>query len=124
LLRVTANNGKVELSMAGEKLAARAIATMANGIRLIIAAHGLQLDQLDAVVAHGGNGRMPRLLARELGLPAEKVQCTTAETGNLGSASLLVAWAAHTPQPGGPVVWTAVGAGLTWGVALTGDIVA
>ena len=44
----------------------------------------------------------------------------TAHTGNLGSASLPAAWAARPAPADGPVVWTAVGAGLTWGAALFG----
>ncbi len=38
----------------------------------------------------------------------------------LGSASLLVAWAARAPPQPAPVVRTAVGAGLTWSTVLTG----
>ena len=53
-------------------------------------------------------------------VPPERVWSTTAETGNLGSASLPVAWASHPSPPTGPVIWTAVGAGLTWGAALLG----
>ena len=44
------------------------------------------------VVVHGGNGRLPLLVARQLGLPAERVWSETASTGNLGSASLPVAY--------------------------------
>jgi 3-oxoacyl-[acyl-carrier-protein] synthase III len=62
-------------------------------------------------------GRLPALLARQLGLGVDRVWSETAHTGNLGSASLPVAWAAH-PPPQGPVAWTAVGAGLQWGAAL------
>jgi 3-oxoacyl-[acyl-carrier-protein] synthase III len=63
---------------------------------------------------------MPGLLARKLGLPPERVWSETPRTGNLGSASLPVAWASHPPQREGPAIWTAVGAGLTWGAAMVG----
>jgi 3-oxoacyl-[acyl-carrier-protein] synthase III len=72
------------------------------------------------VVAHGGNGRMPALLARQLSLPPDRVWSETPRTGNLGSASVPVAWAAHAPRPRGRVAWTAVGAGLTWAAAILG----
>jgi hypothetical protein len=39
--------------------------------------------------------------------------------GNIGSASLPVAWASHQACEPGYVAWTAVGAGLTWGAALS-----
>lgn len=111
--------GLAALSMDGGGLASRAIRTMARGLRRLVSGHGLELSQLAGVVIHGGNGRLPGLLARQLGLPSEKVWSETPTTGNLGAASLPVAWKARQPAPDGPVAWAAVGAGLTWGVALT-----
>jgi 3-oxoacyl-[acyl-carrier-protein] synthase III len=120
LLQVEIAGGWAELRMEGGVLAHRAIRTMAQGVRDVSERHGIQVGDLAAVVAHGGNGRMPALLARQLGLPPERVWSTTAWTGNLGSASLPVAWAVQPERPQGPVAWTAVGAGLTWAFALTG----
>jgi 3-oxoacyl-[acyl-carrier-protein] synthase III len=76
------------------------------------------------VIAHGGNGRMPALLARQLDLPAERFPSATPHAGNLGAATLPVAWALHRPTATGPTVWTAVGAGLTWGAALMRPVAA
>ena len=69
-------------------------------------------------MAHGGNGRMPAMLARQLHLPPSKVWSDVATTGNLGSASVPVAWSTRRGSVRGPVIWTAVGAGLQWGAAL------
>ena len=113
--------GEAEVQMSGFELASRAVEVMAQSVRDLADQHDLKVPDLAAVVAHGGNGRLPALLARKLDLPAEKVWSETPTTGNLGSASLPVAWAAHQPVPSGPVIWTAVGAGLTWGAALLGD---
>lgn len=110
----------MELSMDGPALAGRAVRGMAAAVRDLTASHGLAVAELGAVVAHGGNGRMPALLARQLGLASGRVWSETARTGNLGSASLPVAWAAHAADEAWPVVWTAAGAGLTWGAALLG----
>jgi 3-oxoacyl-[acyl-carrier-protein] synthase-3 len=110
----------VELRMRGTELAASAIHVMADSVEALAKRHGIEVAQLAAVIAHGGNGRMPALLARKLGLPPERVWSETPITGNLGSASLPVAWAAR-PPPKGPIIWTAVGAGLAWGAALTGS---
>ena len=93
---------------------------MADSVRELAQRHGLIATDLRAVVAHGGNGRMPALLARRLGLASDRVWSEAATAGNLGSASLPVAWAAHAPVSPGPVVWTAVGAGLTHAAAITG----
>jgi 3-oxoacyl-[acyl-carrier-protein] synthase-3 len=110
--------GGIELQLDGGPLARHAVEAMAQSVREITQDHGLRIDDLRAVVAHGGNGRLPALLARQLGLPPDGVWSETPRTGNLGSASLPVAWAGRALPEAGPVVWTAVGAGLTWGAAL------
>lgn len=121
LLRLQSHPGRGPLvDMDGFALAGRAIHALSEQLHRLIADHGLTLDDLAAVVVHAGNGRMPELLARRLGLPATRVWSETARTGNLGSASLPVAWAARAAEAAGPVVWMAVGPGLTWGAALFG----
>jgi 3-oxoacyl-[acyl-carrier-protein] synthase-3 len=108
------------LHMRGMELAGRAVNAMAQAVHRLVQEYDLKAEDLAAVVAHGGNGRMPSLLARKLGLAPERVWSETYTTGNLGSASLPVAWAARESRLPGPVIWTAVGAGLTWGAALVG----
>jgi 3-oxoacyl-[acyl-carrier-protein] synthase III len=116
------STGNFELHMQGVSLAGRAVRAMAQSVRDLVQQEGLELTDLAAVVSHGGNGRMPAFLALQLGLPPEKVWSQTPNTGNLGSASLPVAWAMAPELPRGPVAWTAVGAGLTWAAALTGEL--
>lgn len=111
-------DGKVDLHLDGIPLAVRAIQAMAQAVRDLCARHRLDVSGLRAVVAHGGNGRMPELLARQLGVPVERVWSISSTAGNLGTASLPAAWASRLPEKG-PVAWTAVGAGLTWGAMLT-----
>jgi 3-oxoacyl-[acyl-carrier-protein] synthase-3 len=111
--------GGAEIHMDGMKLAGMAVRTMAQGVLDLLAKHQLDLADVPAILAHGGNGRLPGLLARQLGLPSRRVWSQTEVTGNLGSASLLAAWAARQEDVVGPVVWAAVGAGLTGAWALT-----
>jgi 3-oxoacyl-[acyl-carrier-protein] synthase-3 len=119
LLRIETTPGRgAELHMNGLAVAHRAVRAMAEAVRQLCARHGLSVNQVAAVFAHGGNGRMPALLARRLGLPPEQVCGETAHTGNLGSASLPVAWTARNSSGARPVIWTAVGAGLQWGAIL------
>jgi 3-oxoacyl-[acyl-carrier-protein] synthase III len=113
-------SGGMEVRMDGPALAGRAVRAMADSVRELCERHGLSSGGLAAVVAHGGNGRLPGLLARQLGVAPERVWSETAETGNLGTASLPIAWAARGPVAG-PVVWAAVGAGVQWGAALLGS---
>ncbi len=101
--------------MDGPALASRAVRTLARAAIEMTERHGLKITDLAALVAHGGNGRMPALLARTLGVPPETVWSLAPEAGNLGAASLPAAWALHRPAASGPIVWVAVGAGLQWG---------
>ena len=121
LLRVErGKSGSFELRMHGVALAGRAVRVMAQSVRDLVERQRWQVDDLAAVVVHGGNGRMPNLIAMQLNLPPERIWSQTSNTGNLGSASLPVAWALQSEAPKGPVAWTAAGAGLTWAAALTG----
>jgi 3-oxoacyl-[acyl-carrier-protein] synthase-3 len=121
LIQVACSPGsKWQLHLDGVPLATRAVRVMAQSVFDQVQRSGLVLSDLAAIVAHGGNGRLPALLARRLGLRSASVWSEPAVTGNLGSASLPVAWAAHSLASQAPVVWTAVGAGLTWGACLTG----
>jgi 3-oxoacyl-[acyl-carrier-protein] synthase-3 len=113
-------SGPIELHLDGGPLASQAVQVMAQSVQDLTREHGLQVADLHGVVAHGGNGRLPGLLARKLGLPLERVWSETPRTGNLGSASLPIAWSARQFPSPGPVVWTTVGAGLTWAAALLG----
>jgi 3-oxoacyl-[acyl-carrier-protein] synthase-3 len=119
LLTAETRAGSLSLQMDGQALAGRAVRVMADKSRVLLGQHSLTLAKVQAVIAHGGNGRMPALLARKLGIPPEQVWSEASRVGNLGAATLPVAWAARGPAPG-PALWTAVGAGLTWASALTG----
>jgi len=121
LLSVERLAASLSLRMDGQALAGRAVRVMAERGHALLQQHGLTPGDVRAVVAHGGNGRMPALLARKLDLPPERMWSETACLGNLGSATLPAAWAARGPLAG-PVLWTAVGAGLTWATALTGAV--
>ncbi len=112
---------RVEVRLRGPALASRAVHALTACVREITARHGLEVAELGAVVAHAGNGRMAPLLARRLDLQADRLLSTTAQTGNLGSASLPAAWAERGSN--GPAVWATVGAGLRWGALLLGPTV-
>jgi 3-oxoacyl-[acyl-carrier-protein] synthase-3 len=115
-------SGSFELRMHGVALAGRAVRAMAQSVRDLVELQEWQVGDLAAVIVHGGNGRMPNLIALQLNLPPERLWSQTSNTGNLGSASLPVAWALQPEAPKGPVAWTAAGAGLTWAAALTGGV--
>jgi 3-oxoacyl-[acyl-carrier-protein] synthase-3 len=120
LLEVQHQPGQsIALQMDGLTLAARAVRTMAQAVQDVASSRGVTLDRVAAIIAHAGNGRMPDMLARQLGVAPARIWSETGHTGNLGSASLPVAWKARGGVQG-PAIWVAVGAGLVWGTALSG----
>lgn len=110
---------EVAIAMDGPKLAARAVTALASGLEELAARHGMTVGGLAGIVMHAGNGRLPVLLARHLGCDAGKIWSSTARTGNLGTASLPAAWLSVPAEQRGLIGWTAVGAGLVCGAALT-----
>jgi len=119
LIRILpAADGGFCLEMEGVPLTEFALHALATVTRDMIAKHGLSIGKLSAIVAHGGNGRMPAMLARLLHVAPAKIWSEVRMTGNLGSASVPVAWSSRPAPVSGPVIWTAVGAGVIWGVAL------
>lgn len=115
------SDGWPALELQGKALSVRAIKAMGRAVRALAEKHDRRVEDLSAVAIHGGNGRFPALFARHLGILDERVLSQTSMTGNLGAASLPVAWAASPSRGSGPAIWTAVGAGLTWGAALFGS---
>jgi 3-oxoacyl-[acyl-carrier-protein] synthase-3 len=74
LLQVEPGRGSpAQVAMSGTALAIRAVKAMAEVAQEVAARRGLDIADLEAVVVHGGNGRMPALLARQLGLSPERV---------------------------------------------------
>jgi 3-oxoacyl-[acyl-carrier-protein] synthase-3 len=118
LLRVEMTDGSGPVvRMDGPALALRAVHALSDGVRSICERNAVRVEDLAAVYIHAGNGRIPPLVARALGLPEDRIHSTTEWSGNLGSASLLAAAHFH-PLPQGPAALAAVGAGLCWGAAL------
>jgi 3-oxoacyl-[acyl-carrier-protein] synthase-3 len=111
--------GGVCVRMDGQRLASRAVESLAEQVRQVAQRHERPLTDLEGIIIHGGNGRIPALVARRLGLPGDRVWSATVDTGNLGSASLPVAWALHGAKMTGTVAWAAIGAGLALASALT-----
>jgi 3-oxoacyl-[acyl-carrier-protein] synthase III len=118
LARVECVQGELALKMDGTALAARAVRALAQAAEEVTRRNGLTASRLAGLIIHAGNARMPALVARQLGLPMERVWSETTRTGNLGTVSLPAAWAARQGREAGPWVWAAVGAGMTHGAAL------
>jgi len=84
---------------------------------------GLTVDDVDVYVPHQANIRIIDHAARKLGVPRERVVVNVDRYGNTSSGSIPLALADAAAEgrlePGALVLMTGMGAGLTWGSALT-----
>jgi len=83
---------------------------------------GLTVDDVQFVVPHQANERIIRAATKRLGIAPEKVFLNIANHGNTSAASVPMALAdavsAGCIEPGGHVVLTAFGGGVTWASAV------
>lgn len=111
--------------MDGARLLEAAVPLCADALREAAAHAGVTVADLDVLVPHQANLRLLEALAARLGVPMGKVVTTVQHTGNLSSASLLVALAtaleAGMVRDGHRIGLVAFGAGLTWG-AMVGTV--
>jgi 3-oxoacyl-[acyl-carrier-protein] synthase-3 len=114
------DRNRLAAHMDGSRLAAAAIHAMAATLNEVLEANRIGIHALQAIVVHGGNGRLPELLARHLSYPPERVWSETTTTSNLGAASIPVAWQSRQPVPTGVIAWLAVAPGLTCAATLLG----
>jgi 3-oxoacyl-[acyl-carrier-protein] synthase III len=82
----------------------------------------LQVGDVDVYVPHQANVRIIDYATKKLGIPSERVVVNVDRYGNTSSGSIPLALADARAdgrlRPGGLVLMTGMGAGLTWGSAL------
>jgi 3-oxoacyl-[acyl-carrier-protein] synthase-3 len=108
--------------MDGRKLFEAAVPLCAAALEHACRLAGLAPSELDLIVPHQANLRLLEALAARVGVPMARVVTTVQHTGNLSSASLLVALASALRHQGAGrslrVGLVAFGAGLTYGAAV------
>lgn len=97
--------------------------TFPRQVRAALERGGLEISDIDRLIAHQPNPVLLRRLGRELGLADDRVTVIGDAVGNIGAAStpFALATAAGTApglRPGDLVLITVFGAGMTWGTAL------
>lgn len=112
----------IALTFEGEALARAAVEQMERVIEDVELRSGKNRTDASAFVIHQPNPRLVKLLARQAGIPVEKIPVVAKTCGNLGSSTCGVALSmalselsAKTVDQRGPIFLAAVGPGMLWG---------
>lgn len=114
--------GDAAFTMNGRAVYEIGTSVLPEAIRAIVAANGLQLSDIAAIVPHQPSIRMLKRTAELLELPFDIVHTNMDRYANTSSGTIpiLLDEVAREQkiQPGDYVVFAAVGSGWTWGAAL------
>ncbi|MBP5772414.1 MAG: ketoacyl-ACP synthase III [Bacteroidaceae bacterium] len=96
-----------------------AVTNMSDAVALVAERNGLNKDNIDWVIPHQANIRIIEAVAKRLELPMEKVMLNIQKYGNTSSGTLPLALWDYEKQlkKGDNLIFTAFGAGFTWGAA-------
>ncbi|HEX3584208.1 MAG TPA: beta-ketoacyl-ACP synthase III [Thermoanaerobaculia bacterium] len=108
--------------MEGRAVFKEAVSRMPEAVRAVCAAAGIAVSDIDILIVHQANLRIIEGVAKQLGLPPEKVPHNIERYGNTTAGTLPILYhecvADGRIKPGMLVCFTALGSGLHWGAAL------
>lgn len=110
------------IKMKGRKVYVNASKAMADAVVLLLERQGLTGDDLDLLFPHQANIRIIQSVAKQAGMPMEKVFVNIHKYGNTSAASVPIALAEAFEEgllkEGMLIGMVAFGSGFTWGSAL------
>jgi 3-oxoacyl-[acyl-carrier-protein] synthase-3 len=116
------DQGKFYPRMDGRHVFVNASERMPEAVRVGLAANGLAVEDIDALIPHQANDRISQMVAKGLRLPVEKVIRNIERFGNTTAASIPIALDEAVKEGrirrGQLVVLTAFGSGYTWASAV------
>ena len=108
--------------MEGKAVFKEAVTRMPDAVRTVCREAGIEVADIDVLLIHQANLRIIEGVAKNLGLPAEKVPHNIERYGNTTAGTLPILYHECMEkgiiQPGMLVCFTALGSGLHWGAAL------
>jgi 3-oxoacyl-[acyl-carrier-protein] synthase-3 len=103
------------LTMDGGHVFRHAVQRMAESSRRVLRSAGVEVEDIDRLVAHQANLRILKAVGDKLGIPPERRVSNVDRRGNTSAASIPIALAEARPRPGERILITAFGSGYTWG---------
>jgi len=108
--------------MEGREVFKQAVSRMPESVRAVCDVAGVKVGDIDVLLIHQANLRIVEGVAKQLGLPAEKVPHNIERYGNTTAGTLPILYhecvADGRIKPGMLVCFTALGSGLHWGAVL------
>jgi 3-oxoacyl-[acyl-carrier-protein] synthase-3 len=108
--------------MDGAGLYRQAVRLMPESVRTVAGKAGVELADIDLVVAHQANDRILEGVRKQLGMNDERVPSNIARYGNTTAATLPILYHELRQEglvkPGSLICFTAFGAGAHWGALL------
>ncbi|HSP35194.1 MAG TPA: 3-oxoacyl-[acyl-carrier-protein] synthase III C-terminal domain-containing protein [Thermoanaerobaculia bacterium] len=108
--------------MGGREVFKQAVSRMPQAVRAVCAEAGVQVGDIDVLLIHQANLRIVEGVAKQLGLPPQKVPHNIERYGNTTAGTLPILYHECVQdgriKPGMLVCFTALGSGLHWGAAL------
>jgi 3-oxoacyl-[acyl-carrier-protein] synthase-3 len=118
----TKPDGRIDLYFDGEALSRAAVSRLEQVLTEVELRSGIPRSEVAAFATHQPNPRLVELLARQLGVPAEKFPAVARTSGNLGSSTCGLALARALGEqmklPADkrqPIFLASLGPGLLWG---------
>lgn len=116
------DQGDLIPDMEGRAVFKEAVSKMPDAVRQVCADAGVTVDDIDVLLVHQANLRIVEAVAKQLGLPPEKVPHNIERYGNTTAGTLPILFhesvEAGVIKPGQLLCFTALGSGLHWGAAL------
>jgi len=110
------------IKMNGREVYKHAVRNLAESSRVAMQSNGLELADVDLVVAHQANLRIVEGVAQRLSCPMDRFFINIQKYGNTSSASIPIALdeavRAGRVKPKDTLLFCALGAGLSWGSAI------
>jgi 3-oxoacyl-[acyl-carrier-protein] synthase III len=116
-------NGKSGIiKMNGSEVFKRAVEKMLESIKYILSTNNLAIKDIDYLIAHQANKRIIDYIANKLNIPENKSVISLEKHANCSAASIPLALSKLKStkgiEDGKLIIFTAFGAGASWGAAL------
>lgn len=116
------DDGRVYPNMEGQKVFKNAVRRMPEVIQEVLEAQGLSVADIDMLIPHQANLRINEMVAKQIGIDADRVHNNIQKYGNTTAATIPLclseARALGKVKEGDLVCLVAFGAGFTWGSVL------